>query len=118
MLSASGTTPLAPGEFEFANNLDMARLTTTVHMFDRVSQTPMDVSLDLAWKATSPLGHQNSHYIYDFQRCHSNSRYDGAFRFARVSATVSDGRTNFGQLQSAEANIRLSRSAEVSHGCG
>jgi hypothetical protein len=118
LLSAHGDAPLGKQDFEVAGNLENARLAAaTVHMFDYASGTPFDISVDLTWKAISPLGHQNSHYSYNFQGCHIDSRYEGTFRFSQASGTVSDGSTNFTSSASTSANVNANRSGEVASGC-
>jgi hypothetical protein len=117
LLSASGSAELTDSDFQVAGNLDSATLHATVPMFDNVSGTAFDLTVDLTWTSTSSLGHQSSHIKVNFQGCHVNLKNNSAFRFAEASGTVSDGTTNFTPSPSTQATIFFAKGGEISHGC-
>jgi hypothetical protein len=115
--SASGSADLASSDFQVTGNLDSATVYAIVPVYDSVSESTFNVTVDLTWTSTSSLGHQSSHIKVNFQGCHVNLKNNSAFRFAEASGTVSDGTTNFTPLPSTEATIFLAKGGEISHGC-
>jgi len=117
LMSASNRAPAENVEFHVAGNLDSATLQATVPMFDYVTNTAFDLTVDLTWIGTSTLGHQSSQYKLNFQGCHINLKNNSAFRYAEASGTVSDETTNFTPLPSTQGSIFLAKGGEISHGC-
>ena len=117
LLSASNLAPADIVNFQVAGNLDSATLLATVPMFDFVSNTAFDLTVDLTWTGTSSLGHQNSQFKQNFEGCHINLKNNSAFRYAEASGTVSDGTTNFTPSPSTQGTIFLAMGGEISHGC-
>jgi len=117
LMSASNIAPADILNFQVAGNLDSATLLATVPMFDYVSNTAFDLTVDLTWTGTSSLGHQSSQFKQNFQGCHLNLKNNSAFRYAEASGSVSDGTTNFTLLPSTQGSIFLAKGGEISHGC-
>jgi len=117
LMSAGSTGPAEIIEFEVAGNLDSVTLRAIVPMFDYVSETAFDVTIDLTWSGTSSIGHQNNQYKVNFQGCHYQLKNNSAFRYAVASGTVSDGTTNFTPEPSVQGTIFLAKTGEISHGC-
>jgi hypothetical protein len=117
LMSASNLAPADILNFQVAGNLDSATVLATVPMFDYVSNTAFNLTVDLTWTGTSSLGHQSSQYKQNFQGCHLNLKNNSAFRYAEASGTVSDGTTNFTPLPSTQGSIFLAKGGEISHGC-
>lgn len=117
LLAADGFAPLADADFEVSKKLESAKLNATVNVFDYVSGTSFDVSLDLTWTGTSSLGHQMSHFQYQFAGCHQNLHTNGTFRFAQAIGAVSAGTTEFAPSPAVDASIFSAKSGDVSTGC-
>jgi hypothetical protein len=117
LMSASNIAPAEITEFNVAGNLETATVVATVPMFDYVSNTAFDLTVDLTWTGTSPLGHQSTQYKVNFEGCHTNLKNNSAFRYAEASGTVSDGTTNFTPSPSEQGSIFLAKGGEISHGC-
>lgn len=109
MLGATGLTPLADEDFQLSPTLDSATLNASINVNDWVSGTSFDVSVNLTWTSTDPLGRLNSHNHDSLPGCKTNSHSTYAFRPAQASGTISDGATNFtpevgyGELSSGRA---------------
>lgn len=118
VLYAYGTTsPLAPRELQISNKLDTARLITTVPVFDEISGTTFDVSVDLSWTATGPLSRQQTTTHFHTPGCISNSHMQSRSRPAGASGTISDGVTNFTPETSISASLDSVKSGTVVIGC-
>jgi len=117
LMSASNIAPAEITEFNVAGNLDTATVVATVPMFDYVSSTAFDLTVDLTWTGTSSLGHQSEQYKVNFEGCHTNLKNNSAFRYAEASGTASDGTTNFTPSPSEQGSIFLAKGGEISHGC-
>jgi len=117
LLSASNRAPAQNVEFHVAGDLNTAMLTATVPMFDNVSNTAFDLTVDLTWTGTTARRHQSDRFIFNSQGCHISLKNDSSYREAVASGTVSDGTTNFTPLPSEQAAIFLAMGGEISHGC-
>ncbi|HSF82817.1 MAG TPA: hypothetical protein VLA49_16400 [Anaerolineales bacterium] len=95
LLAAGGGTSLAGPDFQVSGKLDSATLNATVNVYDWVSDSVFDVSVNLTWTGVGGLssGSSNSHYNSPGCKIHSRSR--GTWRSAEVSGSVWDGATNF-----------------------
>ena len=94
-----------------------ASLSATVPVFEGVSQTFMDLSLDLAWTAVGPRTQQNHHEHFTSPGCRMMFRSHGTFRAAEASGSVSDGVTNYTPATTFVANIFSSKSGNHFVGC-
>jgi hypothetical protein len=117
LMSASNMAPAEITEFNVAGNLDTATVVATVPMFDYASNTAFDLTVDLTWTGTSPLGHQSTQSKVNFAGCHTNLKNNSAFRYAEAFGTVSDGTTNFTPSPSEQGSIFLAKGGDFSHGC-
>lgn len=95
LLAAEGFASLAPSDFQVGGKLSSASLSANVGMFDYVSSTPFDVSVNLTWTGNGPTVRQSSSSHFSSPGCKVHSRFRGTFRGAEVSGTVSDGVTNY-----------------------
>lgn len=116
LLGADGFASLASPDFQVSGKLSSATLNATVSMYDYVSDTSFDVSIDLVWAGTGPLFRQSSNSHFDYPGCKVNSRFRGTFRSAEVSGSVSDGATNFAQ-GTGGGNIASVKSGDLYIGC-
>ena len=97
LLDAGGfALSLGDGDFQARNDLTSATLTTTVNVYDSVSDSFFDVFVDLAWTGTGPLDrfHGKGHY-QDPPGCITYEHFNSTSRSTEVSGSVSDGTTNF-----------------------
>jgi hypothetical protein len=117
LLAASTNAPLSKTDLKITGNLNASTLHATVSVFDEVSGTSFDVTVDLTWTGTSSVYRQNFHSNSRLGDCHSVLRSNGAFRFAEASGTVTDGTTNFTPEPSVEGHIASTNLGSVSHGC-
>jgi hypothetical protein len=118
VLYAYGTaSPLAPGGLQISNQLDSARLITTVSVFDEISGTTFDVSVDLHWTATGPLSRQQTTTHLHTPGCISNSHMQSRSSPAEATGTISDGLTNFTPETSISASLDSVKSGTVVIGC-
>jgi hypothetical protein len=118
VLYAYGTTaPLAPGELQISKKLDTARLTTIVPVFDEISGTSFDLSVDMSWTAIGPLSRQQTTTHFHTPGCISNSHFQSRSRSAEASGTISDGLTNFTSEPSISASLDAVKSGTVVIGC-
>ena len=117
LLAASTNAPLSKKDLQIAGTLNSATLQTTVSVFDEVSNTSFNVTVDLTWTGTSSVEHQTTHFNDRFEDCHFVIRSNSAFRFAEASGTVTDGTENFTPEPSIEGHIGSTNLGSVSHGC-
>jgi hypothetical protein len=118
VLYAYGTaSPLAPGAIQVSKKLNTAQLNTTVPVFDEISGTSFDVSVELNWIATGPLSRQQTTTHFHTPGCITNSHFQGMSRPATASGTMSDGATNFTPVPSISASLDSVKSGTVVIGC-
>jgi len=117
LLEASTIASLSTTDFQIAGNLDSATLHTTLSVFDEVSGTFVDVTVNLTWMGTSSVNRQNDHFNYRFEDCLSVLHTNSAFRYAEVSGTVTVGATNFTPEPSIEGHIARTTLGSVRQGC-
>jgi hypothetical protein len=95
LVDGNGSATLGDTDFQVGKRLDTATLKTTINVYDSVSDSYIDVDVDLAWKATGQAGrstvitHDTSADLIFHQKM------TGAGRVAEAAGTVSDGTTNF-----------------------
>lgn len=66
-----------------------------VNVFDSVSQSDLDIFIDLAWTGFGPTSRQTNHSHFNSHGCKMKFRSNGLFRSAEASGSVSDGSTNY-----------------------
>ena len=117
LIAAEGFTSLAAADFQVFGNLSSADLNATVTLFDYVSGTYFDVFVDLTWTGTGEIHRQSSNSHFSSPGCKVHSRFNGSFRPAVATGTVSDGSTNFTPEPSWGYDIYSSKNGEVFIGC-
>jgi hypothetical protein len=95
VLQAAGYSTLPGSDFEVGKNLAWATLNTTINVYDFISDSYFDVSVDLTWTATgdssrSTIITRDKSPVLIFRQS-----IDGTSRIAEVVGSVSDGTTNF-----------------------
>jgi hypothetical protein len=117
LLTASTIAPLSKKDFRIAGNLNSATLDTTLSVFDEVSGTFVDVTVNLTWIGTSPVERQHNHFNYRFEDCLTVLHNNTAFRYAEASGTVTIGSTNFTPEPSIEGHIGKTTLGNITQGC-
>ncbi len=117
---AFGFASLADPDFQVSRGLTSARLNTTIPVFILDSSVPVaNVDIDLTWTGISGLSRGNSHTHFSSPNCIINSRFNGKFRSAEASGSVSiEGATNFTPAPSEFAMLSSTKSGTVEIGCG
>ncbi len=116
LLSANGGAPLAPEDFQVARKLTAASLTATITVYDWVSDSYMDVAVDLTWTGEGPLSRHSSSYSSSTPGCKYSSRWRGTNRGASISGSIWAGGTNYATLDSW-GSIWNVTSGEMAIGC-
>ena len=117
LLAGSGFVPLSDTALQISGNLDSAVLNATANVIDEVSGSPFDVSLALAWRGTSSLGHQTAQLQYSFGGCKTKSHSDGAFRYAEAAGSVTINQVNLTPAPSVSSTLFSGKSGTVEIGC-
>ena len=117
LLAADGFASLADPDFQVFGKLNAATLNAEVPMFDYISGTPFNVSVNLVWIGGSDISRQSFSSHFQSPGCKVYNRFRGTFRSAVASGTVSDGSTNFTPEPSLGASIASVRSGDMSIGC-
>lgn len=93
--AAEGWASIGADDLQVARKLGSATLSTLVTMYDWLSDSYFDVSVDLSWSANGPASQQSSSYRSHTPDCKYHSRFRGTFRSADVNGTITDGFTNY-----------------------
>src|SRR5215471_3548831 len=90
LVEASGYSELSTSNFSVGGNLGSASLTTTIDVFDYISNTSYPISINLSWTATTPA--QRSSYSNHFHapKFNVDVHLNGTIRFADSSGSISD----------------------------
>lgn len=118
LLDASGYKLLSKSEVKI-ENLNSARLKTTVHVTDEYRNIAFDVSIDLTWIGTGNiLAYHNHYHDQPWPHCNMNGIDREQYRMAQASGMISDGTTNFTPEPSRIAHLNFwKQTAAQSHGC-
>lgn len=111
LLFASGRTPKLNLQVEA--KLSSATLSATVPVTTMEGGTPFDISVSMTWTATGALVSEHGTSHVHTQGLTENFHFDGTFRDASASSTVSDGTTNFTPSPSVFAQIDSAKSVDV-----
>ena len=112
LLSAAGAT-FNP-TFKSDNDLLSASLSATISVFDTVSNSTFNVSVNLTWTSTSDITRENSSFHFHTKALTENGHANADFRDAVASGTVSDAMTaNFTPSPSVSAQIMSAKQVDV-----
>ena len=111
---ASGWSLLSDQDFQMSHRLDGATLTATIEVYDYVSDTTFPVTVDLAWIGDGDITRGNNSYHYQSPGHIMNGHFNGTFRDATASGTISDGTTNFAAEASEYGSLYSAKSGSVS----
>lgn len=113
-----GLTWISESDFQVSQKLDAARLTATVTGYDEVSQSSVEIYVDLTWLADGPLTRTKTNNHYNYPGCHINEKFTQTTRTGVAYGSVSDGEVNFTPESSWSASIWEFKSGSVDVGCG
>ena len=109
---------VSESDFQVSPKQDTATLTATVTGYDWVSQSNVELSVDLAWTAEGPVTRTKTNNHYKFPGCHITEKFTQLTRTGAASGSVSDGETNFTPEPSWSASVWEFKSGSVEVGCG
>jgi|SRR5829696_5920365 len=85
---------LADGAIDIAASLSTATLKAVVPVYNYYTGSYQSVSIELTWTANDILSRGQSHSIYQSPGSRSSVRYNGTWRGAEVSGSISAGSGN------------------------
>lgn len=94
LISAFGSNPLVADEFQIDKNLNSATLNTAIVVCCDSSGTSFLVPVGVNWTGTGDPFRQKNHFQIKTPGFKLNFRFDGTFRNAEASGSVSVGGTN------------------------
>ena len=109
---------VSESDFQVSPKQDTATLTATVTGYDWVSQSNVELSVDLTWTAEGPVTRMKTSNHYKFPGCHIHEKFTQLTRTAVASGSVSDGEMNFTSEPSSSASVWEFKSGSVEVGCG
>ena len=109
---------VSESDFQVSPKQDTATLTATVTGYDWVSQSNVELSVDLTWTAEGPATRMKTNNHYKFPGCHINEKFTQLTRTGVASGGVSDGEMNFTPQPSWSASVWEFKSGSVEVGCG
>lgn len=96
LFSVTDKFSLTDSNFQVAKKLESATLNTTISTVNLVTQTPVNISINLSWTCTTSITQSNFHDHSSSLTSVENIHISGTICFsATVSGTVSDMSTNF-----------------------
>ena len=113
LISAFGFTTLSADEFQIDKKITSATLNTTIEVFDFVSGTSFPVEISVSWTGIGDTFSVKDRLHIKTPDFKVNSRFDGTFRNAEASGTVSDGTTNFTPDPTVSADMGSVKQGEV-----
>jgi len=117
ILYVEGLTWVSESDFQVSEKQDTATLTATVTGYDEVSQSNVELYVDLTWTAEGPVTRMKTNNHYKFPGCHINEKFTQLTRTGVAYGSVSDGEMNFTPQPSWSASIWEFKSGSVDVGC-
>ena len=108
---------VSESDFQVSPKQDTATLTATVTGYDWVSQSNVELSVDLTWTADGPVTRTKTNNHYKFPGCHINEKFTQMTRTGVAYGSVSDGEMNFTPQPSWSASVWEFKSGSVDVGC-
>ncbi len=100
--------------FKSDNDLLSASLSATISVFDVVSQSTFNVSVNLTWTSTGAITRENSSFHFHTKVLTENGHANADFRDSVASGTVSDAMTaNFTPSPSVSAQTMSAKQVDV-----
>lgn len=118
LTGASGSVAINNATFQIDQQLNAAHLQTTVPMYDWMTGASFNLAVDLTWAGNGDLTRSKSQNQYQSPGCKFKSQFNGSFRSAVASGTISDGATNYAIGAYQFADLQSVKSGNVTIGCG
>lgn len=109
--------PVDQGELSIDKKLGWTTLNTTITAFNVITQSNVDIVLDLTWTATGPLVVDKIDYKDNTPHCHWMMRSKGLSRQAEASGTITYAGTTINVDSSWNALIWSFKAGELTVGC-
>ena len=109
--------PVVQGELSLDKKLGWTTLNTTITAFNVITQSNVDIALDLTWTATGPLVVDKIDYKDNTPHCHWMMRSKGPFREAEASGTITYAGTTINVNSSWNARMWSFKAGELTIGC-
>ena len=103
--------------FQVSSKQDSATLSGTVSGYDWVSQTTVELTVDLAWTAGGTVTRQKTNDHYKFPGCHIVEKFTQLTRSGTATGTVTLGGMNFTPDPSWSASVWEFKNGSVTVGC-
>jgi hypothetical protein len=105
LLSAGNNDPRVAEDAIQVRKLESAALNATVEVLDFVTFRSFPVEISVSWTGVGAITKEKSHSHVTIPGMKVNMSFDGTFREATASGTVSDGVTNFTPEPAVSARI-------------
>lgn len=93
------------GTIQFGDHLSTARVQGTAIMFNFLSNTTFTATIDVAWQGYGPTTRSFSSQHSRAPGVIANTHFNGDFRSAEASGTLTDGTTNFAATPTLDAQL-------------
>jgi hypothetical protein len=117
IMYVEGFTWVSESDFQVSQKQDTATLTATVTGYDWVSQSNVELYVDLTWTAEGPVTRMKTTNHYKFPGCHIHEKFIQLTRTGVASGSVSDGEMNFTAEPSWSASVWEFKIGSVDVGC-
>ena len=117
IMYVEGFTWVSESDFQVSTKQNTATLTATVTGYDEVSQSNVELYVDLAWTAEGSPTRMKTNNHYKFPGCHINEKFTQLTRTAVAYGSVSGGEMDFISEPSWSASIWEFKSGSVDVGC-
>jgi hypothetical protein len=105
LMSAFGSGSPAAGDFQVSRQLSSATLNTSLQVFDFISGNTLNVTLAVNWTSTGDPVAVKERFHFRAPGHIESFRFNGTFRPAEASGSVSDGVTNLTPNTTSSAEI-------------
>ena len=117
IMYVEGFTWVSEPDFQVSQKQNTATLTATVTGYDWVSQSNVELYVDLAWTAEGPVTRRKTNDHYKFPGCHIHEKFTQLTRTGVAYGSVSDGEMNFTPGPAWSASVWEFKSGSVYVGC-
>jgi len=113
LMFALGVATLTPDQFQIDKKITTATLNATIEVTDFDSGNTFPVDVSVSWTGSGPTVTEKDRFHIKGPGFKVNSRFNGTFRDATASGTVSDGTTNFTPQPAFFADMGSVKQGEV-----
>jgi hypothetical protein len=108
---------VSESDFQVSQKQNTATLTTSGTGYDWVSQSNVELYVDLAWTAEGPVTRTKTNEDYKFPGCHIHEKYTQLTYTGVAYGSVSDGGMNFLPEPAWSASVWEFKNGSVYVGC-